>query len=75
MPVSLSVFFNAATTEFKAGWLVKPDILLNAVSIISTPASAAIKTVATPLPVVSWVCNWIGIEISFFNAVISFLAA
>ncbi len=57
MPVSLSVFSRAATTEFRAGWLVKPDILLKVVSTISTPASAAISTVATPFPVVSWVCK------------------
>ena len=75
IPVSLSVFESAATTELSAGWLVSPDILLNAVSTMSTPASAAIRTVATPFPVVSCVWRCTGIEISFLSAVISFLAA
>ena len=74
-PGSRCVPTRAAAMEFSAGWLVRPDMLLNAASTMSTPAPAAIIRVATPLPLVSWVCRWIGMLISFFSASISFLAA
>ena len=55
-PVSRFVNCNAATTEFKFGWLVEPDIEAIARSTMSTPASAADKTDAAAMPLVS--CVW-----------------
>ena len=56
---------------FNDGWLVKPDMVWRAASTISTPASDAIKHVATPFPLVSWVCKWIGAFTFSFKAFIN----
>ena len=42
---------------------------------MSTPALDAIKQVATPLPLVSWVCRCIGVFTFSFNAFIKLYAA
>ncbi len=59
---------NAATMEFRFGWLVEPDIDATARSATSTPASAALNTEAAAMPLVSCVWKCTGMPISSFSA-------
>ena len=74
-PVSRSVWASASTTDPKVGWLVLPDSASIAQSTASTPASAAARIVAPPMPLVSWVWKWIGSPTSSFSALIRMRAA
>ena len=65
----------AVTRLFMDGWLVSELMLLMAVSTMSTPASAAIIRAAIWLPLVSWVCRWMGRSVTCLSSVTSFLAA
>ena len=69
------MFANAATIEFKFGWLVVPLIDAIAPSATCTPASAAFSTLAALIPLVSCVWKWIGIPTSCRSVLTSFSAA
>ncbi len=57
------------STKVSVGlWEVPMDIEAMAVSITSTPASAAFTRVATDIPVVAWVCNSTGKSTLFLMA-------
>src|SRR5207244_8254655 len=58
--VSRGVCRSAATMEFRLGWLVPPLTAATAASATSAPASAAFRTEAALMPLVSWVWKWIG---------------
>ena len=49
--------------ELRLGWLVPPLSGETAASTMSTPASAALRTVLALIPLVSWVWRWIGMSI------------
>jgi hypothetical protein len=69
------VLARASTIAFSEGWLVKPLMDSSAKSAMLSPASAAIKTAAPPLPAESWVWRHSGIETLSRKAPNSFLAA
>ena len=46
--------------ELRLGWLVCPLSPATAPSMMSTPASAALRRVLALRPLVSWVWKWMG---------------
>ena len=67
------MLFNAATIEFRFGWLVVPLIEAMAPSATSTPASEAFRIELALMPLVSCVWKWIGNPISFAQRAHQFL--
>ena len=69
-PVSRLVPCRVATMDSVAGWEVPFAKGDKAQSTMSTPAWAAIRLVMSPVPVVLWVCRWMGtltFSFSFFT--------
>ena len=65
-PVSREVPFSVATRDSVAGWEVPLARGERAVSTMSTPAMAAMRYTMSPVPVVLWVCRWMGtLTVSF----------
>ncbi len=59
----------------RLGWDVPPASASMQPSTTSTPASAACTAVATPTPVLSWLCRCIGRWVASFRALTSSFAA
>ena len=73
--MSRSVCRSASTIEPRQGCEVPPEKASIAASTASTPGSAAARTVAAAMPLVSWVWKWIGRPTSSFSALTSAQAA
>ena len=69
-PVSYSVPLKISTMASVGEWPGPIDIDEIEVSMISAPASAALSSVATDMPVVACECTWIGRSTTFLMALI-----
>ena len=67
-PVSYSVPLKISTSDSVGEWDGPIDIEEIEVSIISAPASTALTSVATDMPVVEWECTCTGRSTAFLIA-------